>query len=80
MFSFTYYSLLRRKQREQQKPHVIAPCVSWAMAVLKGIIRSIYHNCSGDYRDARALIGRELHHKLSCYNHPEWGDYNWMKH
>ena len=24
MFSFTYYSLLRRKQREQQKPHVIA--------------------------------------------------------
>ena len=29
------------------------------MAVLKGIARSIKHNCSGDYRDARALIGRE---------------------
>ena len=40
------------------------------MTVLKGIIRSIWHNCSGDYRDAGALIGRELRHKLSCYNHP----------
>ena len=40
------------------------------MAVLKGIIKSISHNCSGDYRHACALIGRELRHKLSCYNHP----------
>ena len=44
------------------------------MAVLKGIIRRL--EVFSINRDARALIGRELRHKLSCYNHPTGGDYN----
>ena len=31
-------------------------------------------NCSGDYSDARALIGRELRN-FSLYNHPARDDY-----
>ena len=42
------------------------------MAVLKGILLEVFSIIAQVIidRDARALIGRELRHKLSCYNHP----------
>ena len=56
-----WFSVFIRKRRDVEKQLMNAPTVD-PCRKSASFVDMFYYNCSGDYRDVRALIGQELRH------------------